>query len=83
MSRLVTDYTALARFLRELGFAAVTFSYPRKAPLGSSSLVWSEDSDLVDISPAELLAAFDAVDEVAPSFRSRTRAPPLPTCGAG
>ena len=64
MSRLVTDYTALAGFLRELGFAAVTFSYPRKAPLGSSSLVWSEDSDLVDLSPAELLAAFDAVDEV-------------------
>ena len=64
MSRLVTDYTALAGFLRELGFAAVTFSYPRKAPLGSSSLVWSEDSDLMDLSPAELLAAFDAVDEV-------------------
>ena len=64
MTRLVTDYTALAGFLRELGFAAVTFSYPRKAPLGSSSLVWSEDSDLVDLSAAELLAAFDAVDEV-------------------
>lgn len=64
MSRLVTDYPALARFLRELGFAAVTFSYPRKAPLGSSSLVWSEDSGLVDLSPSELLAAFDAVDEV-------------------
>ncbi len=63
MSRLVTDYPALAHFLRELGFAAVTFSYPRKAPLGSSSLVWSEDSSLVDLSPAELLAAFDAVDE--------------------
>jgi MoaA/NifB/PqqE/SkfB family radical SAM enzyme len=64
MSRLVTDYAALAGFLRELGFAAVTFSYPRKAPLGSSSLVWSEDSELVDLSPAELLAAFDAVDKV-------------------
>lgn len=64
MSRLVTDYPALAHFLKELGFAAVTFSYPRKAALGSSSLVWSEDSDLVDLSPAELLAAFDAVDEV-------------------
>jgi MoaA/NifB/PqqE/SkfB family radical SAM enzyme len=64
MSRLVTDYLALGRFLQELGFSAVTFSYPRKAPLGSSSLVWSEDSDLVDLSAAELLAAFDAVDEV-------------------
>jgi len=64
MSRLVKDYQALGRFLRELGFAAVTFSYPRKAPLGSSSLVYSEDSDLVDLSPKELLDAFDAVDEV-------------------
>jgi MoaA/NifB/PqqE/SkfB family radical SAM enzyme len=64
MSRLVGDYPALGRFLRELGFGAVTFSYPRKAPLGSSSLVWSEDSDLVDLSPGELLAAFDQVDAV-------------------
>src|SRR6476661_8634657 len=31
MTRLVQDYEALARFLKELGFAAVTFSYPRKA----------------------------------------------------
>lgn len=37
-------------------------SYPRKAPPGSSSLVWSEDSDSVDLPPAELVAAFDAVD---------------------
>ena len=64
MTRLVTDYPALGHFLKALGFAAVTFSYPRKAPLGSSSLVWSEDSDLVDFSPRELLAAFDAVDEL-------------------
>jgi MoaA/NifB/PqqE/SkfB family radical SAM enzyme len=62
MTRLVTDYRALARFVKELGFAAITFSYPRKAPLGSSSLVWSEDSDLVDMSPQELLAAFDAAE---------------------
>jgi len=66
MTRLVTDYPALARFCVELGFAAITFSYPRKAPLGSSSLVWSEDSDLVDMSPAELLAAFDAVETARP-----------------
>jgi MoaA/NifB/PqqE/SkfB family radical SAM enzyme len=62
MTRLVTDYRALARFVKELGFAAITFSYPRQAALGSSSLVWSEDSALVDMSPAELLAAFDAVE---------------------
>jgi MoaA/NifB/PqqE/SkfB family radical SAM enzyme len=64
MSRLIGDYRALAEFLKALGFAAVTFSYPRKAAFGSPSLVWSEDSDLVDLSPAELIAAFDAVDAV-------------------
>jgi MoaA/NifB/PqqE/SkfB family radical SAM enzyme len=64
ISTLISDYSALARFLRDLGFAAVTFSYPRKAALGSSSLVWSEDSDLVDISPSALLAAFEAVDAI-------------------
>jgi MoaA/NifB/PqqE/SkfB family radical SAM enzyme len=64
MTRMVTDYPALARFCLELGFAAITFSYPRKAPLGSSSLAWSEDSNLVDMSPAELLAAFDAAEGV-------------------
>ena len=63
MTRLVTDYRALGHFLKELGFAAVTFSYPRRAALGSSSLVWSEDSDLVDMSNAELLAAFDGVEQ--------------------
>ena len=63
MTRLVQDYEALARFLKELGFAAVTFSYPRKAALGSSSLVWSEDSALVDMSQAELLAVFDGAEK--------------------
>ncbi|WP_448190974.1 radical SAM protein [Azospirillum sp. sgz301742] len=66
MTRLIGDYGALAAFLKTLGFAAVTFSYPRKAALGSSSLVWSEDSGLVDLSPDELIAAFDAVDAVRP-----------------
>lgn len=62
MSKLIPDYDRLVDFLKELGFSGVTFSYPRKAELGSSSLVWSEDSDLVDLRPTELLAAFDAVD---------------------
>ncbi|MCO6415740.1 radical SAM protein [Siccirubricoccus sp. KC 17139] len=62
MTRLVTDYAALARFVKSLGFSAITFSYPRKAALGSSSLVWSEDSELVDMTPAEILAAFDAAE---------------------
>ena len=62
MSKLVDDYEALGRFLVELGFAAVTFSYPRRSALGSSSLVWSEDSDLVDLTPERLIAAFEQVN---------------------
>ncbi|WP_207541137.1 radical SAM protein [Sabulicella rubraurantiaca] len=62
MTRLVTDYRALARFVKELGFSAITFSYPRRAALGSNSLVWSEDSDLVDMGVPELLAAFDGAE---------------------
>ena len=69
--------------LQALGFAAVRSLFPRKAPLGSSSLAWSEDSNLVDLSPAELLAAFDAVEVVRRSFQSATGAPRSPTCGAG
>lgn len=68
MTRLIGDYYALAAFLRKLGFAAVTFSYPRKAALGSSSLVWSEDSDLVDFSSSDLIAAFDAVEAMRAVF---------------
>ncbi|MDO9706867.1 radical SAM protein [Paracraurococcus lichenis] len=62
MTRLVTDYAALARFVKELGFSAITFSYPRKAALSSNSLVWSEDSELVDMTTEELLAAFDGAE---------------------
>jgi hypothetical protein len=68
MSRLIRDYKALASFLCGLGFSAVTFSYQRRTPLGSSSLVRSEDSDLVDFAPDELLASFDAVEELRPLF---------------
>lgn len=62
MSKLIDDYEALGRFLVELGFAAVTFSYPRRSALGSSSLVWSEDSDLVDLTPERLMTAFEQVN---------------------
>lgn len=64
MTRLVPDYAALARSLVAWGFQAVTFSYPRRAPLGSSSLVYSEDSALVDMSNAEIVAAIDQVEAV-------------------
>ncbi len=62
MTRLIGDYAALGRFLRDLGFEAVTFSYPRKAALGSSSLVYSEESALVDMGRDELLRAFDGAE---------------------
>ena len=62
MNKLIGDYPALVPFLQDLGFAAVSFSYPRKAALGSSSLVYSEDSSLVDFTPDELIDAFRAVD---------------------
>jgi MoaA/NifB/PqqE/SkfB family radical SAM enzyme len=64
MSKLIDDYDALAPFLRDLGFRAVAFSYPQRAKLGSSSLAWSADSPLVNFTDAELIAAFDAVDEL-------------------
>src|SRR5579864_4022271 len=68
MSKLVQDYSALAPFLRDLGFAAVAFSYPQQARLGSSSLAWSDNSQLMKFSKNELLAAFEGVDELRKSF---------------
>jgi hypothetical protein len=68
MSKLVQDYSALAAFLRDLGFAAVAFSYPQQARLGSSSLAWSDHSQLMKFSGEELLKAFEAVDELRKSF---------------
>ncbi len=62
MTRLIGDYAALGHFLRDLGFAAATFSYPRRAPLGSSSLVYSEDSALVDMGADDILRALDGAD---------------------
>jgi MoaA/NifB/PqqE/SkfB family radical SAM enzyme len=62
------DFAALPDTLRQLGFDAVTFSYPRKDPFGSSSLVYDEESDLIDYSEAELLAALDAILEVKKRF---------------
>lgn len=96
ITRLVGDYAALAETLKRFGFAAVTFSYPRKAALGSSSLVYSETSPLVDLDTEEMLAAFEAVDATRDLFpvhnprasvadmKSRLRgAPEKFTCLAG
>jgi MoaA/NifB/PqqE/SkfB family radical SAM enzyme len=61
ISKLIDDYGALARFLRDLGFETVTFSYPKRKALGTSSLVYSETSSLVDFTDDELIAAFQAI----------------------
>lgn len=60
VSKLV-DFDALPATLRRLGFDAVTFSYPRKEPFGSSSLVYGDHSDLVDFTDEELDVALEAI----------------------
>ena len=68
MSKLIENYRTLVPLLRDLGFQAVAFSYPQKAKLGSSSLAWSTDSRLVNFTDSELVAAFDAVDDLRSIF---------------
>jgi len=60
VNRLV-DYDRLPDLLTRFGFDAVTFSYPRHERLGSSSLVYSEKSELVAFERDELLRALDAI----------------------
>lgn len=68
MNKLIGDYRALVPLLRDLGFQAVSFSYPQRAKLGSSSLAWSADSRLVKFTASELVAAFNALDDVRTIF---------------
>src|SRR5215469_8593781 len=68
MSKLVKDYAALAPALRDLGFAAVSFSYPQRAALGSTTLAWSSESKLMAFSDDELVAAFGAVESLRGAF---------------
>jgi len=51
----------LPEALDDLGFDAVSFSYPRKEPFGSSSLVFNPDSDLVDFTGPQLERAIDGI----------------------
>jgi MoaA/NifB/PqqE/SkfB family radical SAM enzyme len=67
VNRLVR-YDALPDTLRRLGFDDVAFSYPRAEPFGSTSLVYSEHSPLVDLDRNELLAALDAIDGLRKQF---------------
>lgn len=68
MSKLINDYRALIPLLRDLGFQALTFSYPQQGRLGSSSLAWSATSQLVQFSGDELLSAFEQVDDLRKMF---------------
>jgi MoaA/NifB/PqqE/SkfB family radical SAM enzyme len=68
MSKLLRDYRNLAPLLRDLGFAAVAFSYAQRARLGSSSLAWSDSSPLMRFNDAELIAAFDSIEDLRQIF---------------
>jgi MoaA/NifB/PqqE/SkfB family radical SAM enzyme len=68
MSKLISNYSALAPLLRDLGFQAVTFSYPQRARLGSSSLAWSDSSQLMRLTDSEVVGAFDSVNELRETF---------------
>jgi MoaA/NifB/PqqE/SkfB family radical SAM enzyme len=68
VNRLV-NYDALPEALARLGFEAVSFSYPRREPFGSSSLVYSEHSALIDQQPGELLQALAAIRRIKKRFR--------------
>jgi MoaA/NifB/PqqE/SkfB family radical SAM enzyme len=62
LSRLITDLGEMLRFLEELGFHRVTFSYP-VTRLNSSYLGFA-DHDSVDFNPEELYEWFGRVKEL-------------------
>jgi MoaA/NifB/PqqE/SkfB family radical SAM enzyme len=68
VNRLV-DYERLPALLADVGFDAVTFSYPRREPFGSSSLVYSPDSSLVAFGKDELLRVLDRIKALSKSNR--------------
>jgi MoaA/NifB/PqqE/SkfB family radical SAM enzyme len=61
-SRLIDDYEKLPDFLRSLGFASCTFSYPL-TNLASSYLSFS-DSSLVSYKTDELIGVFEKIKEM-------------------
>lgn len=67
VSRLV-DYEMLPATLNALGFDAVSFSFPRRDPFGSTSLVYDPDSPLIDMSANELVEALQAIDRLRRRF---------------
>jgi MoaA/NifB/PqqE/SkfB family radical SAM enzyme len=67
VNRLV-DFDRLPELLRWLGFEAVSFSYPRVAPLGSSSMVFGSNSALVRFEADELIQAFEKIKSLGKRF---------------
>jgi MoaA/NifB/PqqE/SkfB family radical SAM enzyme len=67
VNRLV-DYDALPATLDTLGFDAVSFSYPRRSQFGSTSLVYDEQSSLIDMTTDELVTAFEAIRRMKKKF---------------
>lgn len=67
MSRLIGDYGALPAFLKDLGFEAVTFSYPLTTL--NSSFLGHADSPLVTYDPEELFRAFEEVKRLKRQMR--------------
>ena len=61
-SRLIDDYAKLPDFLRSLGFASCTFSYPLTS-LASSYLSFS-DSSLVSYKTEELIDVFEQIKKM-------------------
>jgi MoaA/NifB/PqqE/SkfB family radical SAM enzyme len=55
--------------LDNLGFDAVSFSYPRREPFGSSSMVYGDQSNLVDFKESELLALLEDVKALKRRYR--------------
>ena len=68
MNKLIRDYRELIPMLRDYGFAAVAFSYPQQKKLGSTTLAWSDDSDLVKFTADELVTAFGEADALRSDF---------------
>jgi len=64
----LVNFEKMPDLLKDLGFDAVSFSYPRKEPFGSSSLVYSDDCDLVDFTPDQLIAAMDSIKALKSKF---------------
>jgi MoaA/NifB/PqqE/SkfB family radical SAM enzyme len=67
VNRLVR-YDELPDTLQRLGFDCVSFSYPRREPFGSSSLVYGGESRLVDLDGDELIAALEAMSRLRKRF---------------